>query len=135
MGELDYFGENFRFYFEKSQKSSKIWKMAKIEFYTRKWISGPSWYYNYDFCKVWHVTKETKKEFYSNLKWYFNTLGLFTSCWGIFPFVFVKKRLFFRTYSIFWRKWLEMVAPNLEIQKLQPICFPTIYNMCMFLQN
>ena len=45
------------------------------------------------------------------------------------PFFFLKKQWFFDTLLIFLKNWIINLSWNLDILKLQPISFPTIYNV------
>ena len=49
------------------------------------------------------------------------------------PFFFLKKQWFFDTLLIFLKNWIINLSWNLDILKLQPISFPTIYNMSIFI--
>ena len=49
------------------------------------------------------------------------------------PFFFLKKQRFFDKLLIYLKNWIANLSRNLDIQKLQPISFPTIYNMSIFI--
>ena len=58
----------------------------------------------------------------------------FACCWLVdFPFRFLKKRQYFSILLISLKNRLACLSWNLDIQKLQPISFPTIYDMSLFI--